>query len=160
LKKFAERPQYEFRGFANNKKLNALTMYCCFAYSEELHRRKKEVEKIILKFYDSIKDKIDHTAYVIDFFVMSDNTVKIIELNPFHVGAGAGLFTWKDHRNLFLNGPFEFRITESLPDDVHDITPIKWQKWIAAKFGPSLDYEDIGVILIILIYIFIRTFII
>lgn len=66
-----------------------------------------------------------HSSYVIDFYLASDNSIKIVELNPFvrlngstpsnhpqHIGAGACLFSWKENRDLFLNGPFEFRIIE------------------------------------------------
>eukprot|EP01129_Flabellula_baltica_P009588 TRINITY_DN3937_c0_g1_i3.p1 TRINITY_DN3937_c0_g1~~TRINITY_DN3937_c0_g1_i3.p1 ORF type:complete len:239 (-),score=45.98 TRINITY_DN3937_c0_g1_i3:6-722(-) len=126
----AERPAYEFRGFASNGSLNALSMYFCMAYSEELEQRKAEIQELILNFYDSVKDKIPQSSYVIDFYVGADNTVKIIELNPFHIGAGPCLFSWRENREQFINGPFEFRITESVPDDIHETIPIRWHKYI------------------------------
>jgi len=42
LPELAERPEYEFRGFVNEGRLNALTMYFCRSYSAELHARKTE----------------------------------------------------------------------------------------------------------------------
>jgi len=134
----SERPEYEFRGFANNYKLNALTMYFCFAYSEELVRRKKEIQELILNFYESIKHLIEPTAYVIDFYVMSDNTIKIIEMNPFQTGAGGGLFNWREHRELFLNGPFEFRILEEIPKGVE--IPDRWNRWILSEYPANKDW--------------------
>ncbi len=38
--------------------------------------------------------------------------IAIIEFNPFYKSAGSGLFNWKDDRELFLNGPLEFRVRE------------------------------------------------
>lgn len=36
-----------------------------------------------------------------------------------HIGAGACLFSWKENRDLFLNGPFEFRIIEVRVGEKH-----------------------------------------
>lgn len=90
----AERPQFEFRGFAHNKELHAVTQYFHMTYAREVHQRRDEIAAKIKDFHDSIRDKIPHSSYVIDFYVTRDNRVLIVELNPFHIGAGAGLFTW------------------------------------------------------------------
>lgn len=42
--------------------------------------------------------------------------VALIELNPFYTSAGAGLFSWKQDRELFLNGPCQLRI--ATPDTI------------------------------------------
>jgi len=111
------RPQFEFRCFAHNKELHAMTQYFDLTAYPELIERKDELERLVLDFFESIKDKIQQNSFVIDFFITSDNTVKIIELNPFHNGAGAGLFSWKEDREIFLNGPFEFRIMTFTKED-------------------------------------------
>jgi hypothetical protein len=54
----------EFRAFVNNKKLNAMSQYFCFAYSQQLVDEKDEIAKNILAFFDTIKDQIPHTAFV------------------------------------------------------------------------------------------------
>jgi len=77
----------------------------------------------------------------LDLFVREDS-VTIIELNPFHTGAGAGLFSWKDHRELFMNGPFEFRIVESPPENAKESIPIQWQKFIDQHFHRNDDDDD------------------
>ena len=74
---------------------------------------------------------------MIDFYVKSDNQVMVIELNPFHIGAGAALFSWRENRDLFLNGPFEFRILEHVREDTYEIIPLKWQKWINRRYHPE-----------------------
>ena len=73
----------EFRGFVNEKRLNALSMYFHAAYSADLAENKDRVQKLILDFFETIKDKIPHPSYVIDFYVTSTGKVIVIELNPF-----------------------------------------------------------------------------
>ena len=36
----------------------------------------------------------------------------MIELNPLYKSAGSGLFSWKDDRELFMNGPCEIRVSD------------------------------------------------
>jgi len=136
LDEVAERPEYEFRGFVHNKELNAVTQYFYMTYSHQVHQRRDEIAAKIKRFHDSIRDKIPHSSYVIDFYVTRDNRVLIVELNPFvslcpnknnhltsrqHIGAGAGLFTWREHRELFMNGPYTFRIVEEVPADTVEL---------------------------------------
>jgi len=87
-------------------------------------------------FNEKVRHKITHKNYVIDFYVTKDDTVKVIELNPFHIGAGPGLFSWKDDRELFMNGPFVFKIIEAPCVDITEVLiPIKWKKQIDQKYG-------------------------
>jgi len=132
-----ERPEFEFRGFVYKGKLNALTMYFSCNYSPQLHEQKSKVEHLITTFfYENITHKISHMNYVIDFYVAQDDTVKVIELNPFHIGAGAGLFSWKNDRELFMNGPFVFKIIEAPCLELTDeLIPLKWKKQIDQKYG-------------------------
>jgi len=37
----------------------------------------------VLEFHEQIKDKIESESYIIDFAVIDENTIKIVELNPF-----------------------------------------------------------------------------
>ena len=45
-------------------------------------------------------------------------------MNPFHRGAGAGCFTWAKDREIFLNGPFQFRLSPkpSTHDDLSHVS--------------------------------------
>jgi len=110
-------------------------MYFCCAYSPELHQRKEEIQLTILQFFDSVKDKITHENYIIDFYVTTNMDVMVVELNPFHIGAGACLFSWQKDRELFMNGPFTFKIIEEQnPAISESMIPIKWKKMIDAKY--------------------------
>ena len=59
-----------------------------------------------------------------------------------HIGAGASLFSWKTDRNIFMNGPFEFRVLENPPDETNPETdplllvPPPWRKFIIQNRPP------------------------
>lgn len=149
----------EFRGFVNQGRLNALSQYFHMVPHPDLIANKATVQNTILSFFDSVKHKITHSAfvqtlrslawtdtdalsgsYVIDFYIQADGQPIIIELNPFHIGAGPCLFRWKEDRDLFLNGPFEFRIVESEPSDAIEAVPPKWTRWIRSQLaGPDTE---------------------
>jgi hypothetical protein len=78
-----------------------------------------------------------HGSYVVDFWCdFSSMEVLVIELNPFHIGAGAALFSWRQDRALFLNGPqhgFELRICEKIEDKPYEILPQRWTEYIKAR---------------------------
>lgn len=65
-------------------------------YYDDIVEYKEEIGQRVLDFFNNeIRDKLkDIESYVIDFFVDEDK-VYVIELNPFHNGAGAGLFSWR-----------------------------------------------------------------
>ncbi len=103
--------------------------------------REEEVRTLIEDFFGQIKHKIAHTSYVIDFYITTGNQVVIIELNPFHNGAGGGLFSWAKDRELFLNGPLEFRITKELKEDPRESLLPSWQRFIDSLFEEVVEEE-------------------
>jgi len=117
----------EFRGFVSNKKLTALSQYESGVFFKKLVPKKKMIEKEIVQFFEKeVKDNIALSSYVIDFCIV-DGKVMIVDLNPFHANTGGGLFTWREDRNLILNGPFSFRILEHPPkEDPLDKIPQYW----------------------------------
>jgi len=123
------RPSMEFRGFVYNNSLNALTQYDNVTFYAEVASNKRELQERILRFFnESVRDKLTHIqSYVIDFFV-DENRVYVIELNPFHTGAGACLFSWRENRELFMNGPFEFRVVEAPHENPLAALPAFWEK--------------------------------
>lgn len=34
-----------------------------------------------------------------------------------------------------MHGPFEFRITEKVPDDIGNVIPLRWQRWMRDNYG-------------------------
>jgi hypothetical protein len=98
-------PEYEFRGFVYNKKLNGLTQYYKACYVPELTKRKKEIGKLILDFFESFKDRVKIDHFVVDF-VVDGQKVYLIELNTFGPTASPGLFDWKVDEKLLKEGTY------------------------------------------------------
>ena len=146
LDEIIERPQYEFRCFVHELRLNAITQYFDWIHFPELVERKAELLQLLTDFfYAVVAPNAPYRSFVIDFYVSRDNQVRIIEFNPFHNGAGAGLFSWARDRELFLNGPLEFRVLEAPPEDIleADIIPPRWHRWIRVNvWHLSPEVED------------------
>ena len=120
----------EFRCFVHNGQLNAITQYISSIYFDALEKQSESIKERILKFYaQRVREFVPMDSFVIDFLVLgltarndekeckeedgkeiADDDIFVIELNPFYKSAGAGLFDWKDDRELFLNGPCEIAV--------------------------------------------------
>ena len=119
-------PHGEYRCFVHDKKMNAITQYLSNMYFKELPPNKEKIKERILKFYEEkVKHYVPMDSFVIDFLLIDsanddvkdenengDDTIFVIEFNPFYKSAGAGLFDWKVDRELFLNGPCEIRVRD------------------------------------------------
>eukprot|EP00128_Syssomonas_multiformis_P011045 Colp12_sorted_trinity150504_noHs@24896 len=123
----------EFRGFVYKNSLNAVTQYDDISMHPEIVSNKEALGKRILDFFNSeIKESLkSHENYVVDFLVTPEK-IYLIELNPFHIGAGPGLFKWRDHRELFMHGPYEFRIVEKDHESPLSVLPVPWEKALHA----------------------------
>lgn len=132
----ADHPEREFRAFVHGNQLNAITQYFSFIHFPELVDQKASILKQMVTFFEAQKHLIPHQNFVIDFFVFPDR-VWIIELNPFHIGAGAGHFSWKTDRALFMNGPLDFRVTGTIPGDAYDYIPPRWRRYLEALLAPK-----------------------
>jgi len=87
------------------------------------------------EFYEkSVKPVVSHESFVIDFFMGKDKTY-IIELNPFHNGAGAGLFSWSTDRHILMHGPLEFRYVTEEPDEqlFSAVLSVQWEQYLIKK---------------------------
>lgn len=99
----------EFRGFVRNRTLTALSQYYHYVHFSELQSRKDEIQCKIFDFFESVRDKIPLESCIMDF-ILIDDQVRIVELNPFVFGTEAGLFSWRSDQKILEEGPFEFRI--------------------------------------------------
>lgn len=124
-----DHPEAEFRCFVNKKKMTAVTQYFEPLYFPELHHNKEKYGERILEYFDTIKDHIPLEEYVLDVAVLP-NEIFVIELNPFYTQAGSGFFSWKDDRELLLNGPFEIRVREEPQDDPLKFLSKTWRKFV------------------------------
>jgi hypothetical protein len=103
----------EFRGFYFNGNLNALSQYDGNIF---FNLNKEITQDRIIKFMKENGDKLQNS--IIDFILTNDH-VYICELNPFTSSSGSALFNWKKDEEILKNGPFEFRISETVKDDIY-----------------------------------------
>lgn len=128
-------PEGEFRAFVHNKNLNALTQYFTCICFPQLVADKDIIVKRVKDFFAAVRDKIQMDHYVIDFLVLKDE-VLIVELNPFYKSAGAGLFSWRDDRKMFLEGPFECRLTTHDLPNAKEFIHLNWLRFIDVECVP------------------------
>lgn len=114
-------PEFEFRGFVHNKQLTALSQYNHYAYFPEIVERKEELQEAITSYWEaSVRAKVEAPSYVVDFAVLTDGRVCVVELNPFAKTTGGALFSWKGDEAVLHNGPFEFRVHEKPVSDMEE----------------------------------------
>jgi len=119
---------YELRGFVYNNTLTGLCQYYDEVFYPELLEHKDLIQKIVLDFFDSVKNliPINPKEYVLDVIVdLNHQKALIVEINPFGkpdgMGTGTVMFNLNNGTDadiLFGIKPFEFRIeTEPLSDE-------------------------------------------
>lgn len=121
---------YEFRGFVNNNTLNAVTQYNSDTFFPEVVETKDILSNRIQTYFSEISSLIPHHNYVIDFILFPNGENKIIEINPFATNAGTGLFSWENDKDLIMNGPFEFRVLDHLPENSSNSIHPDWIKYL------------------------------
>jgi hypothetical protein len=78
--------EMEFRGFVCKNKLTAISQYDSYLYSKKLNDEKDEIEEKIKTFFNvNLKEKLKHLdSYIVDFEILTNGKIVIIELNPFN----------------------------------------------------------------------------
>ena len=97
----------EFRCFVKDNIMTAISQYNHYIIVEDLLSAEtclKIKQKICHFWKDQIRTILEYLKdYIIDFAILSDDSVFIIELNPFLTTTGSALFDWTIDRDL-LNG--------------------------------------------------------
>lgn len=122
--------QLEHRAFVYKGIMTSLTQYDNMTYDARIARAHEEIPKRVLGFWEQeLRDKLArHESYVVDFLVSTDG-IKVIEINPFHNGAGACLFSWASDRQQLMGETFEYRyVKEPAKADILDSFPVVWAK--------------------------------
>jgi len=101
-------------------------------------KNSEKASNSIRDFFNVIKPHVKHEFCVIDFAIVND-TVYVLEINPFNAGTGTGLFSWKNSkdRNIMLHGPFEFRFRKSIPENVQSVMLPDWSQFADSILSPS-----------------------
>lgn len=151
----AENPHLEFRSFVYDRNLNAISQYfsnILFDEFRDFHFREL-VQNRIRNFYETVKDKLPYSSCVIDFFAgfgddennnNNEGKTRIIEVNPFHNGAGACNFSWAKDRQVFMGGPQEWRFTEveATEKDFASLLTVQWEKIILSEVARRKQKEE------------------
>lgn len=132
------RYSHEFRGFVYKNKLTCISQYDPHCYFEELAGKeaqlaksmqdyfesqvKSKIVELLVKQDSSLKDNDSQIQYILDFGVLDDNQVKVIELNATQnyeqdiACAGSGCFSWQQDKEIIIGDkPFELRIHSKPP---------------------------------------------
>jgi hypothetical protein len=101
----------EFRCFVKNNKMNAITQYNHPFLIEELLSDEicLEIKEKVYEYWNTKVRKILEylSDYVIDFAILENGEIFLVELNPFGESAGTGMFNWKDDSNILFGNNYD-----------------------------------------------------
>jgi len=132
--------EYELRGFVYKGSLNALTQYYADCYFKIIEDNNESIKERVKIFFDEIKDSIPIESYIIDFIVLEDK-IMVIELNPFAKETGPGLFDWIKDKEIIENGPFEFRYVKEIKENDSRAHLMPWKHLLEGAMN-ELEEEN------------------
>ena len=108
----------EFRCFVVNNELKAICQDERYAFFPDLVKNKNLYEKIINDYFNNVfKMKMKIPTYVVDFAILKNNEIKLIEFSPFLRCTSARLFRWDNNYEEMLNGDGKLTVrTEPHPE--------------------------------------------
>ncbi|RUP45607.1 hypothetical protein BC936DRAFT_147959 [Jimgerdemannia flammicorona] len=142
--------QLEHRAFVYKGTMTALTQYDSMTYDVRIARAKDEIPARVLAFWQrELRDRlaVRHESYVVDFLV-GENEIKVIELNPFHNGAGGCLFSWTTDRQQLMGETLEYRyVCEPAKAEVFKVFPAVWDRELSrlVKSDGERERKEMGV---------------
>ena len=129
----------EFRCFVVNNELKAICQDERYAFFPDLVKNKNLYEKIINDYFNNVfKTKMKIPTYVVDFAILKNNEIKLIEFSPFLRCTSARLFRWDNNYEEMLNGDGKLTVrTEPHPEI--DMFVKDWENDIKK---PSEHFDD------------------
>ena len=108
----------EFRCFVVNNELKAICQDERYAFFPDLVKNKSLYEKIINDYFNNVfKTRMKIPTYVVDFAILKNNEIKLIEFSPFLRCTSARLFRWDNNYEEMLNGDGKLTVrTEPHPE--------------------------------------------
>eukprot|EP00035_Acanthoeca_spectabilis_P023431 m.449351 g.449351 ORF g.449351 m.449351 type:complete len:335 (-) comp19805_c0_seq1:91-1095(-) len=114
--------EFEFRAFVYNNTLTALSQYNHMVHFPEQVKQRETLLQRITQFWEAhVRDKLKakYVHYIVDFAVLRNGQVIVIELNPFDNATGAGLYDWGSERDLAVlegrAGPADLVLAQAPP---------------------------------------------
>jgi hypothetical protein len=132
---------YEFRGYVYNNKLCAITQYDHYGCYQHIINNKEKFEKMINEFWNNkVKNLMIKVTknYVVDFCIIDEKDVILIELSPFMRCTGASCYRWEKDSKEMMNGNGKLKV--NLVKDRNDIDYLT-KNWIK-KFNYDDDFYD------------------
>ena len=111
----------EFRAFIYESKLTAITQYNHYIKFDHIIKNKDKYQQMIHDFWNkNIKNIIKITNYSIDFAILDENKVMVIEMSPFLKSTGPCCLKWElDHEEM-MHGNGNLRVNENDYEDVDE----------------------------------------
>ncbi len=116
------RDHMEFRVFVKDDRLTAITQYNHFCYYPEVHAKCDEIKvKIISYWKEELQARLHRLGtYVVDVAILSDDSIIVVELNPFATISRAGLFDWTMDKDILYFGDAVMRVHTTPLPHLHD----------------------------------------
>ena len=129
----------EFRCFVKNNELKAICQDERYAFWPDLVKNKNIYEKIINDFFNNdFKHRMKIPDYIVDFAVLKNNQIKLIEFSPYLRCTSARLFRWDNNYEEMLNGKGKL----SLRMEPHPDIEMFVQDWENDIKKPSEHFDD------------------
>ena len=129
----------EFRGFVQNNELKAICQDERFALFQETINNKNLYEKLINDFFNTkVKPLMKIPNYIIDFCIIKNNEVKLIEFSPFLRCTSACLFRWDLNYEEMLHGTGKLTLREEEYKELESFV----DDWEKRQKNPSPHFDD------------------
>ena len=104
----------EFRAFIYNNKLTAITQYDHYIKFEHIIKNKDKYQQMINDYWNkNIKHLIKTPHYSIDFAILNNDEVIVIEMSPFMKSTGPCCLKWEIDYEEMMNGNGNLKINEN-----------------------------------------------
>ena len=129
----------EFRAFVHDGELRAICQDERFGMFQDLIDNKLLYEKLINDYFNTkVKPLMKIPNYIVDFCILKNNEVKLIEFSPFLRCTSACLFRWDLNHEEMLNGTGKLTVREKEYDNLEYFV----KEWETYQSKPSDPYDD------------------
>ena len=109
----------EFRGFVQNNELRAICQDERFALFQDLIDNRELYEKLINDYFNTtLKPLMKIPNYIVDFAILKNNEVKMIEFSPFLRCTSACLFRWDINYDEMLHGTGKLTVRDKESESI------------------------------------------
>ena len=129
----------EFRAFVQNNELKAICQDERFALFPNVIEKKNLYEKLINDYFNTtLKPLMKIPNYIVDFCILKNNEVKLIEFSPFLRCTSACLFRWDINHEEMLHGNGKLTVKEKEYEYISHFV----NDWIKNIKKPSDHFDD------------------